>query len=295
MIILDVLETLDSLQFAAQEDIKKKQIKSSHPEYHFDKLRMYFGEDYTINGITISIPTIGDILNIGEQNFYQAISPFINNSTSIRVFLYDAFKKDWNKTKDIEVFYILYQILEAQNKSAKEKNPDCMDIFDPLKLIFKDFSFDGFVLTPAKKNIKDGEYNHLALYNEEKNIIIFDDEYLEIAEYIRTMMNQHPKVERAKGKTTKQWILQEDRMKAEQDDKKKCTSTLLPLISSCINHPGFKYKLEELKQVNICQFMDSVNRIQKYEQGTAALHGIYGGMVSAKDIPEDLINFMGDI
>nr|DAL48622.1 MAG TPA_asm: hypothetical protein [Caudoviricetes sp.] len=292
---MDVLETLDSLQFAAQEDIKKKQIKSSHPEYHFDKLRMYFGEDYTINGITISIPTIGDILNIGEQNFYQAISPFINNSTSIRVFLYDAFKKDWNKTKDIEVFYILYQILEAQNKSAKEKNPDCMDIFDPLKLIFKDFSFDGFVLTPAKKNIKDGEYNHLALYNEEKNIIIFDDEYLEIAEYIRTMMNQHPKVERAKGKTTKQWILQEDRMKAEQDDKKKCTSTLLPLISSCINHPGFKYKLEELKQVNICQFMDSVNRIQKYEQGTAALHGIYGGMVSAKDIPEDLINFMGDI
>ena len=292
---MDVLETLDSLQFAAQEDIKKKQIKSSHPEYHFDKLRMYFGEDYTINGITISIPTIGDILNIGEQNFYQAISPFINNSTSIRVFLYDAFKKDWNKTKDIEVFYILYQILEVQNKSAKEKNPDCMDIFDPLKLIFKDFSFDGFVLTPVKKNIKDGEYNHLALYNEEKNIIIFDDEYLEIAEYIRTMMNQHPKVERAKGRTTKQWILQEDRMKAEQDDKKKCTSTLLPLISSCINHPGFKYKLEELKQVNICQFMDSVNRIQKYEQGTAALHGIYGGMVSAKDIPEDLINFMGDI
>lgn len=292
---MDVLETLDSLQSAVEKDKKKKQIKTSHSEYHFDKLKMYFGEDYTINGITISIPTIGDILNIGEQNFYQAISPFINNSTSIRVFLYDTFKKDWNKTKDIEVFYILYQILEAQNKAAKEKNPDCMDIFDPLKLIFKDFSFDGFVLTPAKKNIKNEEYNHLALYNEEKNIIIFDDEYLEIAEYIRTMMNKHPKVERAKGKTTKQWILQEDRMKAEQNDKKKYTSTLLPLISTCINHPGFKYKLEELKQVNICQFMDSVNRIQKYEQGTAALHGIYGGMVSAKDIPEDLINFMGDI
>ncbi len=292
---MDVLETLDSLQSAVEKDKKKKQIKTSHSEYHFDKLKMYFGEDYTINGITISIPTIGDILNIGEQNFYQAISPFINNSTSIRVFLYDTFKKDWNKTKDIEVFYILYQILEAQNKATKEKNPDCMDIFDPLKLIFKDFSFDGFVLTPAKKNIKNEEYNHLALYNEEKNIIIFDDEYLEIAEYIRTMMNQHPKVERAKGKTTKQWILQEDRMKVEQNDKKKCTSTLLPLISTCINHPGFKYKLEELKQVNICQFMDSVNRIQKYEQGTAALHGIYGGMVSAKDIPEDLINFMGDI
>lgn len=52
-------------------------------------------------------------------------------------------------------------------------------------------------------------------------MIIYDDEYMEIAEFIRAMMNVHPKVEKAKGKTTKQWILQEDRMKAEQDDKRK--------------------------------------------------------------------------
>lgn len=277
---MDVLETLDTLQSAAEKDEAQKQKVSKNPEYNFDKLKMYFGEDYTINGITISIPTIGDILDIGESKFYQAISPFLSNSTSIRVLLYDVFKKDWNKTKDIEVFYILYQLLEDK---------------EPLKLLFEDFSFDGFELIQARKNIDDPEYNHLALFNQEKNMIIYDDEYMEIAEFIRAMMNVHPKVEKAKGKTTKQWILQEDRMKEEQDDKKKGTSTLLPLVSSCINHPGFKYNLEELKQVNICQFMDSVNRIQKYEQGTAALHGIYGGMVSAKDIPEDLINFMGDI
>ena len=89
---MDVLETLDNLQSAAEED-KKKEQKKTKPEYHFDKLKMYFGEDYTINGITISIPTIGDILNIGESKFYQAISPFLSNSTSIRVLLYDVFKK----------------------------------------------------------------------------------------------------------------------------------------------------------------------------------------------------------
>ena len=87
---MDVLETLNNLQSAAEEDIKKKQEKSNNPEYHFDKLKMYFGEDYTINGITISIPTIGDILDIGESKFYQAISPFLSNSTSIRVLLYDV-------------------------------------------------------------------------------------------------------------------------------------------------------------------------------------------------------------
>ena len=104
---MDVLETLDNLQSAAEEDIKKKQEKTHKPEYHFDKLKMYFGEDYKINDITISIPTIGDILRVGESNYYQSIAPFLNNSTSIRVMLYDVFHKDWNKTKDIEVFYIL--------------------------------------------------------------------------------------------------------------------------------------------------------------------------------------------
>ena len=36
-----------------------------------------------------------------------------------------------------------------------------------------------------------------------KNMIIYDDEYMEIAEFIRTIMNVHPKVEKAKGKIKK--------------------------------------------------------------------------------------------
>ena len=277
---MDVLETLDSLQSAVEEDKKKKQIKTSHPEYHFDKLRMYFGEDYTINGITISIPTIGDILEIGEARFYQAVSPFLNNPTSIRVLLYDVFKMDWNKTKDIEVFYIMSQMV-------KDK--------EPLKLLFKNISFEDFKLINAKKNEFEKDYKWLALVSPSQNILIYEDQYLEIAEFIRDMLNVHPKTEKAKGKTTKHWMLQEDRMKAEQNQNEENKSTLLPLVSACVNHPGFKYKLEELKQVNICQFMDSVQRIQKYEHGVAAMHGIYGGFVNAKDIPQDLINFMSDL
>lgn len=276
---MDVLETLDSLQSAVEED-KKKEQKKSKQEYHFDKLKMYFGEDYTINGITISIPTIGDILEIGEARFYQAVSPFLNNPTSIRVLLYDAFKMDWNKTKDIEVFYIMSQMV-------KDK--------EPLKLLFKDISFEDFKLINAKKNEFEKDYKWLALVSPSQNILIYEDQYLEIAEFIRDMLNVHPKTEKAKGKTTKHWMLQEDRMKAEQNQNEENKSTLLPLVSACVNHPGFKYKLEELKQVNICQFMDSVQRIQKYEQGVAAMHGIYGGFVNAKDIPQDLINFMSDL
>lgn len=266
---------LDKLQDAALNNNLKNQEKTSK-KYHFDRLKMYFGEDYEIiKGIVISQPTIKDILEVGEENFYHSLSPFLYNSTSIRLFLWEN-QIDWNTIKDIEVFSYLIP-------TVKKK---------PLKLLFKNMDFEDFRLISIKEK-QDDEKSILALYSQEQNIILYEDDYMLIAEYIREMMNMHPKVEKAKGKTAKSWIIQEDKMNLQQR-KNDNTSTLLSLISSCINHPGFKYKLQELKEVGICQFMDSVKRIQKYETSTAALKGMYSGFVDVKSLDKELIDFMGD-
>lgn len=65
-------------------------------------------------------------------------------------------------------------------------------------------------------------------------------------------------------------MIDEDRMNAAQRTEKE-TSTLLPLVSACVNHPGFKYKLQELRQMGICEFMDSVQRLQVYESKMVVL------------------------
>ena len=64
-------------------------------------------------------------------------------------------------------------------------------------------------------------------------------------------------------------------MSFEQHKNDVYKSTLLPLISTCLNHPGFKYKKNELREVGIVEFMDSVQRLQVYESSTALLKGIY--------------------
>jgi hypothetical protein len=69
-------------------------------------------------------------------------------------------------------------------------------------------------------------------------------------------------------------------------------SGLLSLVSACVNHPGFKYKLQELREVGICQFMDSVQRLQVYESSTALLKGMYSGFVDGKKISNDSYNWM---
>ena len=67
---------------------------------------------------------------------------------------------------------------------------------------------------------------------------------------------------------------------------------MLSLISAYLNHPGTKYKKNELREVGIYEFMDSIQRIQIYESTVALNHGVYSGMINTKDIKPEAFNFM---
>ena len=268
---------LDGIQAAVLADAQKK--KENTQEYKFDPLKMYFREDYFVKGIRIVQPTIGNILDIGESKFYSGLSPFLYNSTSIRVMLWDLPQRiDWCNVKDIEVFGILKNMTNTDNSA--------------IRLLFPDYRIEHMQL--MQLNEKNSNECQLFLYDEENDFVLNESEYMEIAEYIRTLLNIHPKIEKAKGKTTKQWMIDEDRMNMAQRDEKN-TSTLLPLISACINHPGFKYKLQELRDVGIYEFMDSVQRLQIYESTIALLGGSYSGFADMSKVPKEQFNFMRDI
>lgn len=85
---------------------------------------------------------------------------------------------------------------------------------------------------------------------------------------------------------------QEKIQKQKNKDKELEHSFLLPMISALVNHPGFKYKTNELKEINIYQFMDSVKRLQIYENSTALLKGSYSGMVDTSKIDKKQFDWM---
>lgn len=271
-------DMLDGLQAAVIAESQKK-LEQNKNEYVFDPLAMYFREDYIVKGIRIVQPTIGDILKIGERNFYSGLSPFLYNSTSIRVALWDMPQRiDWCKVKDIEVFNMLKSLLT--DKSA-------------IRLLFPNYEIEEMKLIKIKDQNSDEVKEYL--FDEKNDFFLEEKDFIEIAEYIRTLLNMHPKVEMAKGKTTKQWMIDEDRMNAAQNLGKKDSSTLLPLVSACVNHPGFKYKLQELRDVGIYEFMDSAQRLQIYESTKALLQGSYSGFCDTSKVPKEELNFMRTI
>lgn len=268
--------------------------------FEYDELKMYFGEDYWVNDkIKITQPTIGDIIEFGDAKFYLIVSTLCANTTSFRLQLWDMPQRiDWTKISDFELFTLLirgfttkdtYLIFGDLNLSWFKpiyKNPD--DQNEGLMLIYIPRDKDGNEIPP--ESIDDA-------------IIIDELIYLRIVDYLRKMFDIHPKEERnVKGKTVKEWIIEEERMKIENEKKlnngkeKKNKSFLYPLISSMVNHPGFKYKKSELKEVGIVEFMDSVKRLQTYESVMALMSGMYSGMIDTKklDLKEEL-NWMRDL
>ncbi|MDO5399141.1 MAG: hypothetical protein Q4G33_14585 [bacterium] len=252
-------------------------VKLDHSKIEFDLLQLYFREPYEVkseigNGFKILQPSIGDIIAIGERKFYQTLQVFITNTTAKRLALWMSKPRiDWNVISDYDLFLMSAGLIDAEIA----------------KLLFDGIDFSKMKMLLGKNN------KPAALINQEKKIIITENVYNIISQYLRTMFNIFPKVEKTLSEYAKESIIEEELIN-EYYNKKKTTqsSVLFPLISACVNHPGFKYKSNELKEVGIFEFMDSVQRLQIYESSTALMKGMYSGFVDSRKINAESYNFM---
>ena len=98
-------------QVAGQSVVRNNYEPVTHK---FDQLKMYFGEPFDVgNGITILQPTVGDILEVGEEDFYGTLYVFIANPTTYRLQLWDN-GIDWNKIKSYELFGMLVKSVKPE-------------------------------------------------------------------------------------------------------------------------------------------------------------------------------------
>lgn len=187
---------------------------------------------------------------------------------------------DWNEMSDFELFTLL--IANADK--------------EVYKLFLGDLDLSKF--ERVGKNVEDKQV--LTLYDAEDEIEISEEVYWHLSQYLREMFTIFPEEKITKSPTLKKWYIDKDRKKREIDKEKAEkgeveSSSLLPVISSYLNHPGTKYKSSELKELGVFEFWDGVQRLQIYEQATACMAGMYSGMVDSSKISADSYNFMKDI
>lgn len=240
-------------------------------EGSIDYLQLYFGDDYVINDyITIFHPTLQTIIDMGERNYYSMVYTLCSIPSDMKSKLWDM-GIDYEEISDFELFALL-----SRGLTKEETYP-----------LLGELDLSSFELL---QNPENGE-----LILKKDKIVIDRFLYQKMIDYIRAMHNLKPKIEHAANQYTKKILIQDDRDRIAINAKKPYTSTLLPLISSMVNSPGFKYKANELREVPIYQFMDSVQRIQVIKSADALLAGAYSGFCDTSKISKDEFNWMRDL
>ena len=236
-----------------------------------DELQLYFGDDYVINDyITITQPTIADIIAYGEAQYFSIVHTFTAIPSDLKSQLWDM-GFDWCEVDDFELFMMLTQTLTP----------------DKTSILFGDVDFSKLKPYPNQVN------GDIVLADKETGLIVDKMIYLRIMSYLRKLHNITPKVEKAANKMTKKVLIDEDRMKIRLNKEKPFKSYLLPLISSVKVKQG--YTKDYVKNMGLYEFFDDVSRMQVINNADHLLSACYAGTIDMKKINKQELNWMKEL
>ena len=205
--------------------------------YQVDELRLYLGECIKIaNGITLYQPTIGEIANYNEAEYFSVAQTLCATPSSMKVAL-DDMGLDYMQVEDFQLFIMLC------NSLTPDKTKPLLGDLDLTK--FKPYSL--------------GETEEVVLANGEidengKPIIINEIIYEILTTYIRKMHGFKKQVDKAGNAITRKILIDEDRKTAERNKGKPYKSFLRTVISAVKCRMG--YSMDHIKNMGIFELMD---------------------------------------
>ena len=239
--------------------------------FSVDPLQLYMGYDYKINDkIHILQPTMRDITNMGEQDYFSMVYTLCANPTDMKLGLWEA-GIDWNEIDDFELFTLLAGGLKQEQTA----------------LLLGDIDLSRMKLY---RNPENGE---IFLGDPETGVKIDKLIYQRIITYIRKMHNIKPVVKHAKNKFTKEAMIEYDKQQRILNASKEYQSFFVPVVSSLQCRMG--WTKDYILDMGIVEYFEIVARTQIINNADHILSGIYAGTVDAKKIDKHQLDWMRSI
>lgn len=239
--------------------------------FSVDPLQLYMGYDYSINDkIVIKQPTMRDVTDMGEQEYFSMVHTITANPTSMKVQL-DSIGIDWNEIEDFDLFMML-----APNMNKEQTSILLGDL-------------DLSALRPYRNH----ENGDIVLANPESDIIIDKLIYQRIVDYIRKMHNIKAEVKHAKNKFTKKAMIEYDKQQMAANAAKEYKSYFVPVISTLQCKMG--WTKDYILNMGIVEYFEIVARMQIINNADHLLSGVYAGTIDIKKINKKELNYMREI
>lgn len=235
-----------------------------------DSLSMLRGRDYEVcKGITIRQPSLSEIEELDENEYYSMVSVFVCHPFDMIAQLTDM-NIDFTKVSSYQLFCVLVQMLEIKNT----------------KILFGDLDFHNarIVQNNGKEEI------HL-----QQGCVITEEIYEDIADYIRKInMLSPPTFTKVADEYTKQKMIEyayED-LELSKRRKVKPKSILKTYVSRATNHPYFKFNINDVWDMKIYAFYDAIASINIIENSNHLYMGAYSGNLDMSKINKSSFNWL---
>lgn len=235
-----------------------------------DDLSVYLGAPYKITQqISVRNPTIREISAYGEQEYFNLVHRVCATPADQKVAIWDCLHKYWDSIDEYELFVSTFRNIQKE---------DC-------GILFGDLDMASFRMEIS------GEGNSFRLANKD-GAVIDRAVYKLLTDQLRKIHMLKKNVVKPYDDYTRDVLIEADRDDMADAEGKPFRSILAPLISSMTNIPGGQYTWENVWDVPIGTFMDSVSRVGKRDHYYFLMLGIYSGNVDAKKLNKKELDWM---
>ena len=218
--------------------------------------------------IAIRIPSVGEIID-DEDNYYTLVTMLTAQPMDFMVQLDDIGIK-FDEINSFELFMLLSNGILARDT----------------KLIFRDLDMSNF---GVGHNLDTGEP---VLYDDVNDIVIDRVVHTKISLALRKIHHLEQKNKRPGNDEARKYMIDRARTKAGRKKKKSGDSSLEPLIIAMVNTEQFKYRFEDVRNLSIYQFNESVRQIQHKVDYDNRMFGIYSGTIDPKGLSQNDLNWL---
>lgn len=227
---------------------------------------------YRINDtISIYVPTIGEIYDYGESEYYNIVQLLTSVPYDLMV-QFDDMGVDYETINEYQLFIMMIKSFIMNDKD--------------LSIVFGSFDISSLNFSENK------ETGEVVLVDKNNNPIIDKLIQYEISNAIRKIHFWTKTDKRAGNEEAKKYLIERNRLKQQRAARKKQESFLDENIIKMVNTEEFKYNYESCMDLSIYKFNASLQQIPKKKNWEQTMTGAYFGTVDLSKLNIDKLHWM---
>ena len=226
------------------------------------------------DAISIYIPTIGEIYDYGETEYYRVVQLLTSVPYDLMV-QFDDIGIDYETITEFQLFLMMLESFAMQEKD--------------LSIVFGDFDVHSLRVA---ENIKT---NERVMLDSNGSVIIDQSIQNQISNVIRKIHFWEKNVKKAGNAEAKKYLIERNRLKQKRAARKPAPSFLDEGIIKMVNTEEFKYNYEQCMDLSIYKFNASLQQIPKKKNWEQTMTGAYFGTVDLSKLNMEKIHWMSSV